>query len=205
VSVHDPRSVADLLVRRARALPARLGRTRLLCVDGPAGAGKTTLAAALAEAAAEHGSAAVLHMDDMYEGWSGLRDSLPRVEAQVVEPLRHGRAGRYHRYDWHAGAFAECHEVPPVDVLVLEGVGSGATAWADDTTLLVWVEAPHDLRLRRGLERDGEAVRAEWLAWMQAEEALHAEEHTRARADVVVDGTGVEPPATVHTGGSTRM
>ena len=39
-----------LAVERLATAPPRLGRTRLVCVDGPAGSGKTTLAGRLAGA-----------------------------------------------------------------------------------------------------------------------------------------------------------
>jgi hypothetical protein len=54
----------------------------------------------------------------------------------------------------------------------------------------VWVEAPRDLRLSRGLERDGDDARAHWLAWMDAESEHFARERTRERADVHVDAVG---------------
>jgi uridine kinase len=173
--------------------PATLGAGRLVCVDGPAGSGKTTLACGITLAAG--GSVRLLHMDDIYEGWSGLEAAMTRVADHVVGPLRTGRAGRYRRYDWVREEPAEEHLVEPVDLLVIEGVGSGGAAYADSTTCLVWVEAPADERLRRGLERDGEAVRAQWLAFMADEEAMFARERTRARADVIVDGTGATPPS----------
>jgi uridine kinase len=173
--------------------PATLGAGRLVCVDGPAGSGKTTLARDITLAAED--SVRLLHMDDIYEGWSGLEAAMTRVADDVVGPLRTGRAGRYRRYDWVREELAEEHLVEPVDLLVIEGVGSGGAAYADATTCLVWVEAPADERLRRGLERDGEAVRAQWLAFMADEEAMFARERTRARADVIVDGTGATPPS----------
>jgi hypothetical protein len=58
----------------------------------------------------------------------------------------------------------------------------------------VWVEAPDDVRLQRGLARDGEAMRPQWLAWMRAEADHFAAEATRDRADVLIDGgAGVRP------------
>ena len=203
MSAFPPDAVAGLVVRRTLERPATLGRTRLVCVDGPAGSGKSTLGAAVARAAAGHGSALLLHMDDMYEGWDGLADALPRVGAGIVDPLRSGRPGRYHRYDWHAGRFAEAHDVEPVDVLVIEGVGSGAAAYADAITTLVWVEAPEELRVARGIERDGEEQLAHWLAWMADEAAVHARDRTRERADVLVDGTGAAAPVVAQAGGRT--
>jgi len=34
----------------------------------------------------------------------------------------------------------------------------------------LWIDAPHDVRLRRGLERDGAAARTQWDAWMCSED-----------------------------------
>lgn len=189
-----PAAVADLVVRRTLARPPTLGAGRLVCIDGPAGSGKTTLADAVVAAAGAHGSVALVHMDDVYEGWHGLAGAVERLASDVVDPLRHGRAGGYRRYDWHAGRLAEHHEVTPVDLLVVEGVGSGGSGFADAITTLVWVWAPRELRLRRGLARDGESLRARWLDWLADEQAHFARERTGERADVLVDGTGVADP-----------
>jgi dephospho-CoA kinase len=67
-------------------------------------------------------------------------------------------------------------------------VGSGDRAHADLCTVLVVVTAPDDVRLARGLARDGEMVREEWLAWMAAEREHLAAERTAERADLAVDG-----------------
>lgn len=195
------RPVAEQVLAATLARPPALHLTRLVCVDGPAGSGKTTLAGVLAELAAAHGSVALVHMDDLLGGWRGLPGALPRVARDLVGPLRAGRPGSYLRYDWAAGRFAETRTVDPVDVLLLEGVGSGGSAYDDVITTLVWVEVPRDLRLARGLERDGPQVREHWLTWMEDEEAVHAQEQTRERADVLVDGTGASAPVLRHRAG----
>ena len=74
-------------------------------------------------------------------------------------------------------------------MLLIEGVGSGNGAYHDAITCLVWVEAPPVVRLERGVARDGEHMRDQWLAWQKHEKAMFAREQTRERADVVVDGT----------------
>jgi uridine kinase len=180
--VNAPATVLELLAAR----PATLGTGRLVCIDGPAGSGKTTLAEAVAQGF--DGASRLLHMDDMYPGWSGL----PRVDEQLdglLTPLGEGRAGSYRRYDWVAGEFAETVPVEPVPLLVLEGVGSGASRFAPLQTVLVWVGAPHDLRMHRGIERDGDAFAPYWEQWAADEQVLFAREGTRERADVHVDGT----------------
>lgn len=184
------------IVGRALASSPRLGPVRLVCVDGPAGSGKTTTAAGLVPAAARAGSRAlVVHLDDLYDGWTGLDGSLwPRLSAQVLEPLRRGRPGRFQRYDWTVGAFADWVDVPVPDLLVLEGCGAAQRAADASAVLRVWVEAPDDVRLQRGLARDGADARAHWLRWMSDEAAHFAREGTRGRADVRVDGFGRMAP-----------
>jgi hypothetical protein len=133
-------------------------------------------------------TASIVHMDDLFPGWSGL----PHVDEQLdglLTPLGEGRPGSYRRYDWVAGEFAETVTVEPVPLLVLEGVGSGAARFDPLRTVLVWVEAPYDERLRRGLERDGDAFAPYWEQWARDEQELFARELTRSRADFVVDGT----------------
>ncbi|HET6562647.1 MAG TPA: 4-amino-4-deoxy-L-arabinose transferase [Marmoricola sp.] len=186
-----PERLAELVLAR----PSRCGTTRLVCVDGPAGSGKTTLAADLAAAVEARGrTVAVVHLDDLLEGWDGLDEVGRSAQVLLVEPWAAGVPGGYRRYDWHRAAFAEHHEVPPADVAVLEGVGSGHPGFADLVTLLVWVEAPDELRIARGLERDGPELVPQWRRWLGAEQRLHARERTRERADVLVDGTGPSVP-----------
>ncbi len=181
------RSAEKALLDLALSRPPTLGAGRLVCLDGPAGSGKTTLAGRLGAAAAPVTTVSVLHMDDLYDGWGGL----PRVADQlatILGPLSDGARGHYRRYDWDAGAYAEIHLVEPVGLLVLEGVGSGSLPWAGLATVLGWIEAPLELRLARGLERDGAAAEPHWRDWAVAE-AAHFDEHdTRARADLRVDG-----------------
>jgi len=185
-------SGADLVAARVLGAPARLGPVRLVCVDGPAGSGKTTTAARLAATLRARGSTvAVVHLDDLYDGWRGLEGSLwPRLRSQVLEPLRRGVPGRLQRYDWAAAAFGGWVDVPVTEVLVLEGCGSAQRAADGLASLRVWVAAPDDVRLARGLARDGEDARPHWTAWMADESAHFAREATRERADVLLDGTG---------------
>ena len=61
----DPHAVADEVADRVMAAPPTLGDGRLVCVDGPAGSGKTTLAAALADVVP---GAHVIHCDELLHG-----------------------------------------------------------------------------------------------------------------------------------------
>jgi len=161
--------------------------TRLVCVDGPAGSGKSTLATQLAVELA----CAVVHLDDLYEGWeAGPDGGARRLREWVLDPLAAGRPGRYLRYDWVDGAYAEPHDVERAPFLVVEGCGAAARQVDAVAALRVWVEADDGERLRRGLERDGDGARAHWVRWMDDEAVHYARQGTRERADVHVDGFG---------------
>ena len=180
-----PLTVADLAARIRSGTP-RLGRTRLVCIDGPAGSGKTTLAGRLADALGP--DVGVVHLEDLYAGWS-LTGAVARLCAGVLRPIAEGRAGAHARYDWHAGRFAaEPAAVPATAVLVVEGCGSTPRVLDPWTTLRIWVEAPEPLRTERGLARDGDHLAEEWRRWQRVEAAEFAEQDTRARADVLLDG-----------------
>jgi uridine kinase len=174
------------LAERVWSAPPRLGGTRLVCVDGPAGSGKTTFAGRLAAACGP--GATVVHLEDLYAGWT-LTGAVARLAAGVLRPLAEGRPGTFHPYDWVGGRFSPAlTAVPVAPVLVVEGCGSSPRALAPWTTLRVWIEAPAVVRLTRGLTRDGAALEPEWREWQRAEAVEFAREDTRARADVRVDG-----------------
>jgi len=192
--------LADL-VERVLAHPATLGGSRLICIDGPSGAGKTTLARHVRHVARRASSIPVtaVHMDDLYNGWGGLVDAaLVRVPQWLLRPLSQGRTGGYRRYDWPTGGYAEWHEVLPGGLIVLEGCGSAARPADVFATLRLWVDTDADVRLRRGLERSGGEVLPYLQAWKRAEDAHFAADRTRERADVIVLGAPAVPfdPAT---------
>ena len=185
----SPPDVADVVLALATSRPPTLNGGRLVCIDGPAGSGKTTLAAALAERT----GAQVVNTDELMEGWGGFETVTSQLVA-VVSALAEGRTGEYQRYVWGEGRFGDTIAVPPAAWLVVEGVGSAEPAIADHITALVWVEVADDLRLARGLERDGVHNEPEWREFMPAEREIFARDRTYERADVLVDGTGARPP-----------
>jgi uridine kinase len=178
----DPAAVAAEVLGLALSRPPSLGTGRLVMVDGPAGSGKSTLAAEIGR----QGGAEVLQTDEMLEGWGGL-PGLPRTLGHVLETLAEGCPATWRRWDWLAGRWGEEAVVEPGDLLVVEGSGAWAPAHAALVTTLVWVEAPSDVRLRRGLARDGEEMRPQWEQWRRDEDEVHTRCGTRAAADVVVD------------------
>ena len=182
---HDQRAehVSAIVSLVDRSGP-RCGATKLIAIDGPSGAGKTTLARDVAAELA----APTVHMDDLYPGWDGLRAATQRVSSWIVEPLRAGRPARYRRWDWAASTYAEWVQVPASEVLVLEGCGSGVRPAGEALSALVWVEAELAVRYARGMARDA-GYAPFWDRWAAQERAVFAADRTRERADVVIDTT----------------
>jgi uridine kinase len=156
--------------------------TLLVGIDGPGGAGKSTVAAAL-------GDKVVATDDFIAEPW-GWYD-FERLRAEVVDPLLRDEPARYRRMDWEDGELKEWHIVEPGGVVVIEGVAALERSLRDAYDYRVWVEAPREECFRRGLERDGEAALPLWEAWSEKEQRYWDEQKPRETADVVVDGSGL--------------
>ena len=180
-------TVAELAVRLAQTEP-RLGRTRLVAVDGRSGSGKTWLAAELATPL----GAPVIHLDDLYPGWDGLTKAADVLAQWVIEPLSKGEPARWRRFDWDAMSYAEWHTTEAADVVVLEGGGSSVRAGRR-------LRGP-DLGRSPGRSPAATAASAAGLdrlepfarRWAELEDQLYRTEHTRRHCDVIVENP---PPA----------
>jgi uridine kinase len=161
-----------------------------VAIDGPGGAGKSVFAERLAH---HLGTAPVIHTDD-FSSWNNPVGWWGRLENEVLGPVARGEwPVRFRAYDWEARQLGDWREVPAGDVILLEGVSSSRKAVASRLTIAVWVEAPRARRLARGLERDGESMRAQWEQWMAEEEAHFDKDRARGRADLIIDGAPSNP------------
>lgn len=175
--------LAELLESRAPAC----GATKVIAIDGPSGAGKTEFANALGALL----GAPILHLEDVYPGWSGLAQTPGLVVERVLAPIAVGDVGAIARWDWQHERPSDLLWFAPTPLLILDGVGSGAQACRPFLSLLVWVDAPALTRKARALARDGERFAPFWDLWANQERRLFTADGTRAAADVVVD-TGAD-------------
>jgi uridine kinase len=159
-------------------------RTRIVAIDGPGGAGKSTFAGLLA---ARLGGAPIVHTDD-FASWDNPVDWWPRLVAEVLEPLSRGETPRFQRSAWEPGGDRGWAEVQRAPVVVLEGVTASREAFRPYLTYAVWIDAERDVRLARGLARDGEEARGDWKRWMEGEDRYRERERPDERADLVVRG-----------------
>jgi hypothetical protein len=173
----------------------RAGRgtgVRLVGIDGPSGSGKSVLAGRLVALS----GAPVIAVDD-FVSWSHFGGWWPRFDRQVLMPLLSGRDAHYQVRDWAGDEFGSSlggwKRVRWSPLVFLEGVTCIRRAVADRLAYGIWVQAPDELRLARGLDRDGHSHRQLWLDWMAAERRFFAQDGTRARADLRIDGNPSDP------------
>lgn len=157
----------------------------LVCIDGPAGAGKTTLAAELQEALS---SVEVIHMDDLYGGWEEpfSKDLSHRLVTQIRDPFLAEAPVHYAKFDWYASAFTEIVEVPSTRILIVEGVGSAQQCMRERAHVSVFIDVEPSIGRERVVMRDGAEVATHIDAWQAAEMAHFAADQTASSVDVYV-------------------
>jgi uridine kinase len=142
----------------------------------------------------------VVQSDDFYQpaerrpaGDFGPGDQydLARLLDQVLWPATHGRPVRYQRYDWPSDSMAEWTELAPALPLIVEGVYCTEAKLRDSYGFRISCEASREVRLARGVQRDGEAFRSRWVEeWMPGEDRYLDAQQPAAHAHLVLDSPG---------------
>ncbi len=171
----------------------QVGNTRFIAVDGRGGYGKSTLAKYLSEKL----SAEIVQTDD-FASWENPFGWWPLLIEQVFQPISSGACTlQYPRASW-----SNDHHPMPVtaqavtEIMILEGVSSSRKEFRQYVCLSIFIDAPKDICLRRGVERDllkGKRTEAElirlWERWSADEDGYLQRDDPKQHADVVIDGT----------------
>src|SRR5579871_637864 len=139
--------------------------TVVVAIDGLSGAGNSSLARRLADKLCGQ----IVTTDD-FASWETPFDWEEQFLEAVLNPLACGETARYQPRSW-AGETKQPAVVAPGGVVIVEGVGSSRTPFRPFLAYTIWVHTPQELRLQRGLDRDGEEARGLWEKWMLAEDA----------------------------------
>lgn len=193
--IHD---IEQLAADARRVLSTDAPRV-LIGIDGPGASGKSTLATLLATAL---GGAEVVHGDDFYrpsatrpdgDAAAGGQFDLDRLLHQVVAPAAAGKEITYQLYDWDRDELGAWVTVPAGSPLIVEGVYTTELRLRDSYTYRIFCLADRDVRLDRGLARDGESARSQWVdEWMPAEDRYVAQQRPDLAADIVLIGNGAD-------------
>jgi hypothetical protein len=160
---------------------------RIVGVDGRSGAGKSFLASRLSALLA----APVIEIDD-FVSWDCFAGWWPRFEEQVLSPLLAGRDATYQARDWtdwYGSTLGGWKTQRWSPTIILEGVTCTRRDTVGRLAYAIWVEAPAELRLARGMARDSRFPGKEdlWKQWMREEDEFFLADETRERADRIAD------------------
>ncbi|BCY10755.1 uridine kinase [Actinoplanes sp. L3-i22] len=179
----------DIAAEIAASVLARppVSGIRIVGVDGRSGTGKSFLAGRLATLLA----APIIEIDD-FVSWDRFAGWWPRFEEQVLVPLLAGRDATYQARDWtdwYGSTLGDWKTQPWAPTIILEGVTCTRRDTIGRLTYAVWVDAPAELRLARGLARDSAfpGKEALWQTWMREEDDFFTADATPDRADRIVD------------------
>ncbi|MGO2112758.1 MAG: hypothetical protein ACTH31_14230 [Pseudoclavibacter sp.] len=153
--------------------------SRILLIDGRSGSGKTTLADRVAPLL----GATVVHLDDLYPGWSGLDAGSLASTCEVVQPLADGRDARYRRWDWHADRYGDEVLVEAGGTVIVEGCGALSRANRAHADVALWLDVDETQRRDRATTRDGDDWW--WGIWRDQERDFYAREGSQGLAQLV--------------------
>lgn len=158
--------------------------SRIICIDGCGGAGKTTFATKLSS---ELNNCPIIHTDD-FASWEEPLSWYTRMKDQVLKPLSENTKAYYQKYDWGKRKLTKWISIEPQSFIIIEGVSSCRIDFRPYISYGIFIETNQDLRLQRGLDRDGEHMKEQWLKWMK-EEALYLKEHQPQKfANLIISG-----------------
>lgn len=160
------------------------GRRGVVLIDGGSGAGKTSLADALA---AELGRDwQLVSLDDAYPGWSGLAAASAAVHETMLRPDDPG----YHSWDWVASRPGPWRPLDPRRPIIIEGCGAITPQSAHLASTSIWIALGAATRRRRALSRPtiGHDFADFWDMWEQQEHRQWRAHRPRALAHVVLAG-----------------
>ena len=162
---------------------------RIIAIDGPAGAGKSTLALRIYKAL-DNPNTSIVHMDDIYAGWEdALTPTLTRtLENNIAAPAFEGKSFEYRKFDWLNNRFGDHIRIHAPEILLLEGVGAGQKAIRKYLDQLIWMDIEPEIGLTRVLQRDGDYLETEMRIWQMRESEHFQRDNTRDCATIRIDG-----------------
>lgn len=163
---------------------SKAAKSPIITIDGPAGAGKTTLANHLSASLGNYLSSSVIHMDDLYNGWKDPFGK-PFIDALVKITTSHiaGVACDIPQYVWATSSYGALKNYQPAQLLILEGVGSSSSQIREKISASIWIDINPEDGLQRVLIRDGIVIADEMAQWLKTQEAFFTAEQSAESAD----------------------
>jgi hypothetical protein len=183
-----------LIVEQLLDLSDRVTPSPVLLIDGRAGAGKSSIAEEIMDGFFQTGDSkpALVHLDDVYPGWSGLRSGAMYATHNILQPLAAGRSASWQLWNWETGERGReepgngWREFRGGTPLIIEGCGSISRLSKPLANLTLWIEADEATRRERWSKRDGDRFNEYWSIWAEQEAELIAIEQPAELADYLL-------------------
>ena len=144
---------------------------KLIGIDGLGASGKTTLALEIQKLLDE---GTIIHTDDFYRP---IEQRTIGLVPEIVSP----------DFDWDLMG-REVFKKKRIGTTIVVGVYALQSRFVPYYDFKIWVDAPHEVRLRRMTGREGPAVAGEWQAkWLPREERYLEVDRPDKRADVIYE------------------
>ncbi len=159
----------------------------IIAIDGPAGAGKTTLADHLRASLSLKYKCTIVHMDDLYNGWECAFDHhLSDALIGACKAHQNSQKISLSRYNWSRSEYGPAEEIPQSQLLILEGVGSMQSAVRPFLSASIWIDIEAEAGLARVLLRDGESITPQMHRWLISQEQHFRDNDSQNAADFVL-------------------
>lgn len=159
----------------------------IIAIDGPAGAGKTTLAEHLSAALSLKYKCTTIHMDDLYNGWDHPFD-FHLSDALEAACSSHRKSQRYSLslFDWMKNEYGSAIEMPQAELLILEGVGASQSSIRSYLSASIWIDIEAEIGVKRVLSRDGDGIASHMQDWLLKQEGHFLKNQSQSAADFVL-------------------
>ena len=164
-------------------------------VDGPGGSGKSTIAKQIADAV----NATLIHSDHFYKTVDKRDDTHAShqivsdkfdwdlLQKKVFDVAIPGKKISYQPYSWEIEGLLPHIQYVVGNVLVVEGIYALQDRFLDNYHVKIWVEVPEEIRLERGVKRDGEKMRDAWQhIWIPQDKRYFDVHRPDKKADIII-------------------
>lgn len=168
------------------------GGIPIILIDGRSGSGKTHFAKLLLDELfkATKVKAQLIHMDDLYPGWEGLRLGANLLVSDILKQIALGKSASYQIWNWETSTRGIDSEpgngwrtVSPLSPLIVEGCGAVSVDSRSLATTAIWIESDLGARNKRLAERDKGAFTSHQAIWSSQEDEFYSQESTLELCD----------------------
>jgi uridine kinase len=159
----------------------------IIAIDGPAGAGKTTLALHIAASLPASLSSLTIHMDDLYNGWTTPFDyHFTDALSQIVKAHCSNSPLPIQKFNWTTSRYETLPAVNPSRLLILEGCGAFEASIREFITVSIWLDIDAEVGMQRVLGRDGDSIEPQMRQWLDIQKQHFLLQSPEKNADYIL-------------------